>query len=202
MNVSITKYIIRVIALLIAIIPHEYAHALAAWAFGDETAKKSGRLSFNPLHHIDPMGLLFMVVFRVGWAKAVPININEFRNRKLGLFVVSIAGVMMNLSIALIAAIIFVKLALNNSVFAVLFQEILWYNVMLAIFNLVPLPPLDGSKILMAFFPSEVQDFILENERYIYVLLIVGIFSGFISNIISPIIQRILELFITIGLMI
>lgn len=202
MNVSITKYIIRVIALLIAIIPHEYAHALAAWAFGDETAKKSGRLSFNPLHHIDPMGLLFMVVFRVGWAKAVPININEFRNRKLGLFVVSIAGVMMNLLIALIAAIIFVKLALNNSVFAGLFQEILWYNVMLAIFNLVPLPPLDGSKILMAFFPSEVQDFILENERYIYVLLIVGIFSGFISNIISPIIQQVLELFITIGLMI
>ena len=78
----------------------------------------------------------------------------------------------------------------------------MWYNVMLGVFNLVPLPPLDGSKIVMSFFPDDIQDFILANERYIYILLIIGIFSGFINSIIFPVIQLILDKFITFGLMI
>lgn len=203
MNVDlIITYTIRIIALLLAIIPHEFAHGLAAYLFGDETAKKQGRLSFNPLKHIDPMGLIFMLIFRVGWAKAVPINIREFRNRRLGLFIVSIAGVVTNFIIGLIAAIIFVKFAYTNVTLSRFFQEVMWYNVMLGVFNLVPLPPLDGSKVLLSFFPSDIQDFILANERYIYLILIIGIFTGTISTLISPIIRMILEKFIMIGLMI
>ncbi|WP_455257092.1 site-2 protease family protein [Peptoniphilus asaccharolyticus] len=198
----ILVYGVRIIALLIAIIPHEFAHGLAAYAFGDDTAKRNGRLSFNPINHIDPMGLLFMVLFRVGWAKAVPINVREFKNRRLGLFVVSIAGVFTNFIIGLIAAIVFVKVAYTNEILSMLFREIMWYNVMLGVFNLVPLPPLDGSKILLSFFSEDVQDFILTNEKYIYILLVIGIFSGFITTLISPAIQFVLEKFITIGLMI
>lgn len=201
-NNIVFVYLVRIVALLVAIIPHEFAHGLAALAFGDDTAKRNGRLSFNPINHIDPMGLLFMVLFRVGWAKAVPINVREFRNRRLGLFVVSIAGVVTNFIIGLIAAVVFVKFAYTNETVAIFFREIMWYNIMLGVFNLVPLPPLDGSKIIMSFFSDDVQDFILDNERYIYILLVIGIFSGFINSIIFPVIQLIIDKFITFGLMI
>ncbi|WBW50601.1 site-2 protease family protein [Peptoniphilus equinus] len=196
---SFSVYAIRVLALLFAIIPHEVAHGVAAYQFGDTTAKRQGRLSFNPLNHIDPLGLLFMVVFHFGWAKAVPININAFRNRRAGLFVVSVAGVVTNFILGLLASILWVKMG-GQGLLGWFLEEVMWYNTMLGVFNLVPLPPLDGSKVLLSFLPYESQDFILQNERYIYILLVIGVMSGFIGQLIAPVMEAVLTAFIQLGL--
>ncbi|MBU5669173.1 site-2 protease family protein [Peptoniphilus sp. MSJ-1] len=200
-NLDIKSLIYTIIALLVAIIPHEIAHGYVAYLCGDTTAKDDGRLSLNPLNHIDPVGLISMIVFRFGWAKAVPINPNRFKgNRKMASFLVSIAGVCTNLIIGTIVGIILVYLQYTNSPLTPLFFEIFWYNIMLGVFNLVPLPPLDGSKVIATLLPTNLEFKFYKYEKYFYIVLVVLLFSGVISKFISPIIFKIINTILALGI--
>lgn len=161
-----TKIFIYLVVVLSAIL-HEYAHAWAALRAGDPTAKYEGRLTLNPLAHLDAFGtvllpllLLFSGGFFVGYAKPVPINPYNFKNQRRGLIQVSLAGVTANLALGLIFSFLFV-LFLSNDWGSVFFQSLLslvaYVNIILAIFNLIPIPPLDGSKLLQAVLPPKLQ---------------------------------------------
>lgn len=188
--------ILYIIAFIIAVVCHEFAHGYAALSQGDPTAKNAGRLTLNPLAHVDPIGLIAMLIFRIGWAKGVPVNPYNFRDRRKSTLIVSSAGILTNLFIAIIASIILRLItSLNPSYnsfihYLVYFLFILmWVNVMLGVFNLMPFPPLDGSKILASILPLPVERFIYQNERYLYFILIILIFTGTLSRIIMPIIN-------------
>jgi Zn-dependent protease len=154
------EFIIIAIPLLYSIIFHELAHGWVAYLMGDPTAKSLGRLSLNPLKHLDPMGTIMLFVFGFGWAKPVPVNFGRLHDRRKGMILVSAAGIITNTLIAFIALFLNRLLSLSPSSTP---GELLYYlaqiNIMLAAFNLIPLPPLDGSKILMGFASSGIQNF-------------------------------------------
>ena len=200
-NLDIVSILINIIALMVAIIPHEIAHGYVAYPCGDTTAKDDGRLSLNPLHHIDPVGLISMVIFRFGWAKAVPINPYRFKgNRKVASLLVSLAGVFTNFVLGLISGIILVYLNYKSSAFVPLFTSIFWYNIMLGVFNLVPLPPLDGSKVLATFLPENLEYKFYRYEKYFYFVLVIMIFSGLVDKFIGPIVYGIINGIISLGI--
>lgn len=179
-GMTLQKAIMNILAILITIFVvmpiHEWAHGFVAYKFGDNTAKYSGRLTLNPLSHIDPLGAAAMILFRFGWAKPVPVDSRNFKNPKVGMALTALAGPMSNIIAALIAAI-----GLNSLIYfgrSTIPYDILSYiisfmysfikiNIGLAVFNLLPLPPLDGSKILAAFLPNKFLFKYYQYERYI-----------------------------------
>lgn len=187
-------YIYNLPGLLIAIIFHELAHGYAAYLLGDNTAKNAGRLSLNPIKHIDPIGFIAMLVFRFGWAKPVPIDPRNFKNRKRDTLLVSLAGPISNFIIALIVVCIFNLNIVRSSLIYKLLIITLWYNIMLGIFNLLPFPPLDGSKVLASLLPRKLEFYFYKYERYFYLILIVLIFTNSIDKILGPIIDVVLRI--------
>lgn len=184
---TILTYAVIYSALLISLILHENAHGLAALYMGDKTAKDSGRLSLNPLKHLSPLGTLSLFIFHFGWAKPVPINPYNFRKRKLGDFLVSISGILTNFLLAFLFLIVFdfVILKMDANPYLILFvKSMVQYNVLLGVFNLIPLPPLDGSKIVMTFLPEKMTYKLLSIERYTNMILIALIFTGAISKVV------------------
>jgi Zn-dependent protease len=181
----------QIIILIVSVMAHEVAHGAAAYAFGDPTAKNQGRLTLNPLKHIDLFGSIILPLILVvsgtgfifGWAKPVPYNPYNLRNRKLGEFCVAIAGVLTNFLFAVIFAIAlrFVSV-LDLSPSAIdLIQYIILVNLILGIFNLFPIPPLDGSKILLSLAPYRFERQVLALEKYgFYFLIIFIVFFGWI----------------------
>ena len=192
-NINLQDIIIRTIAVLVAIIPHEMAHGYAAYLCGDETAKNDGRLSLNPLHHLDPIGTICLIFFKFGWAKPVMINPNNFRDRKKGTSFVSIAGVLTNFILAIISVIIMKHIRLNDFVFE-LFMNIFWFNIVLGVFNLIPIPPLDGSKLLFSFLPLKYEYYLIKYEKYGYIILLLLIMSNNLDKILIPMVNFMINL--------
>lgn len=163
-------------SILIASTIHEYAHGLAAFKLGDPTAKAEGRLTLNPLAHIDPLGALSMIIFRFGWSKPVPINEYNFEKREIGTAITALAGPLSNILLALIVSLI--NFVLKPEIFSILWSFFLTFtmiNLGLAFFNLIPIPPLDGHKIVRAILPRKVRYFWEDLEKFRIVLLIIVI---------------------------
>jgi len=159
LNQSLSDLLILVPLFIISISMHEAAHAYAAYYFGDNTAKDLGRLTLNPLAHLDPFGALLVVFIGFGWAKPVPVNPNNLRNREWQMPVIAAAGPLSNFFLAAISLFILLLVAKSPSLqFLILpLRSLINLNLLLMLFNLVPLPPLDGSAILRWFLPSPLQ---------------------------------------------
>ena len=197
---TINHYIIIILVLLPTIVLHELAHGYVAYWMGDNTAKSMGRLSFNPIDHIDPLGAISLILFKFGWAKPVPINSYNFRKRHLGMFLVSIAGVTVNLILGLIFSFLYVKFSHVNPVVSEILSLFIVYNVYFAVFNLIPVPPLDGSKVVTAFFPGKFLDFMSKYEKYTYFILLILIFSGVLGKVLTPITSFIIDKFLRLAI--
>lgn len=191
---NIQRILYSVPALLIAISMHEYAHAYVSYKLGDDTAKNMGRLSINPFVHLDLFGTIFLVLFGFGWAKPVGINPNKFKNRKTGMLLSAIAGPVMNILVAFVAAFIYYLLikifysTVASDTFTILLtiiQYIFIYNVFLCVFNLIPLPPLDGSKVLAALLPEKIETKFYQYERQMYFILLILIVTQVIGKIMT-----------------
>lgn len=185
--------------LLIALVIHEYAHALIAVKMGDDTPRFSGRLTLNPLAHIDPIGTLMLLVAQFGWAKPVMINPNNFDNWRRGNLCVALAGPGANLItgfVFLLIQILFVRLDLfSTTALQQVLSLIVIYNINFAIFNMIPLPPLDGSRVLMCFLPTEWCYKLQSIERYSFLIFIALMFTGVFVYILIPLQRLILGVF-------
>ncbi|TYP59892.1 site-2 protease family protein [Thermosediminibacter litoriperuensis] len=179
------EMLIRIPALLIAITFHEYAHARVSYALGDPTPKWTGRLTLNPISHLDPIGLLMLWIFKFGWAKPVMVDPRYYRNSKTGMILTSMAGPLTNLLLAFITLAL-LKLDTFSGVAASFIETLFSYNLILAVFNLIPLPPLDGSKILSGFLPGSLSDALAQLETYGPLILIFLVYFDIIDIILEP----------------
>ncbi len=199
------NFFFQIIILIFSVMIHEVCHGLMALSFGDKTAEYEGRLTLNPIKHIDYVGSIFLPLFLwivgspflIGWAKPVPYNPYNLRNRKIAEPLVALAGPLSNILLAFIFGIAIRFLApmnLLNDQLVMIFAFITLVNISLAIFNLIPIPPLDGSKILFSFLPVRGR-FIFSDmaARYGFIAIVALMF--FLPNILSPIIFKIFTAF-------
>ena len=191
--------IYRIPALLIALTLHELAHGYVAYRLGDPTAKQQGRLTLNPLKHIDPIGLLALWLVGFGWAKPVPVNPMYFKgDRRRGMFLVGLAGPATNFVLAFLFAFLMRVPALQSPNMLFLLELSLIYNVFFGVFNLLPLPPLDGSKVIAYFLPQSAVVQLNQLEQYGPLLLMLLIFTGMLSRILIPMANVVLNIIIRI----
>jgi Zn-dependent protease len=180
------SFVILSVLLLYSVIFHELAHGWVAYKLGDSTAKWLGRLTLNPIKHLDPIGSLMLLVFGFGWAKPVPINLENIPNRRQGLILVSSAGIVANIICAFIAILLLKVVAPAPSGMT---EQILYLfariNIMLAAFNLIPIPPLDGSKILMGFTSEAVRRFLTQIEPFGFFIVIGLLYIGALNPVIN-----------------
>ncbi len=196
---SIISNIIYLIpALLISLVLHEWAHGYTSYLLGDPNPKHDGRLSLNPLNHIDPVGALCLLVFHFGWAKPVVVNPRAYKNPKMGMALTALAGPLMNFIISFICIcimLLMIKFRVQVSPITSYLYTVTQYTAILSIglgvFNLIPVPPLDGSKILFSFLPEEMYFHYMKYEKYGMLMLMVLIFTGFLSSGLSNINQDI-----------
>ena len=176
---DLTFFIITLPILLVTITIHEFSHALVADRLGDPTPRLAGRLTLNPVAHIDPIGFLMLIIIRFGWAKPVPINPYNFRNPRSGSLFVSLAGPASNFFFAWVLAIIYrtLPVPLSELGSAVLTYTV-WINLALGVFNLIPIPPLDGSHILEFFLPAHQLEWMYRLQQYGFIILVMIIFFG------------------------
>lgn len=170
---------------------HELAHGYIAYKLGDDTAKKQGRLTFNPFAHLNPIGTIMIFLFGIGYARPIPVNPNRFKNPKGGMALVAIAGPLSNLLMAFVFNFVYIALAANFNMTGFMgavmyfFYFAAWVNITLAVFNLFPIPPLDGSKVLAALLPNRIYNKYMMYERYIMIALFVLLFTGVLDKPIS-----------------
>ena len=186
----LTDMLLSVIPALICITLHELSHGFVAYRLGDDTAKRMGRLTLNPIRHIDLLGLVMMVAFKFGWAKPVPVNMYKFKDPKRGMAITALAGPVSNIIIGCIFLFIFgffyipldtAGTPLADSVFEMLYVTA-YLSLALAVFNIVPVPPLDGSKVLFSLMSDEKYERLMRYEKYGMILLLVLIATDILGN--------------------
>ncbi|TYO95581.1 site-2 protease family protein [Desulfallas thermosapovorans] len=200
---SLSELLLLLPAILIGLTFHEFAHGWVAYRLGDNTARNQGRLTLNPVAHIDPIGFIMLILFKFGWAKPVPVNPYNLRTDPArGMLLVSLAGPTANLVVALATAILlglgFLRLLPYADYFYYMLYLTLQINVVLAFFNLIPVPPLDGSKILAGLFPRHTQ-FIYGMETYGTVILLILLFTGVLGKILWPLVSFVVNLLLAIS---
>ena len=174
------------VPLLYSVIIHEVAHGWVANRMGDPTARYAGRLSLNPLKHLDPIGTLMLFLVGFGWARPVPVDISNISDPRKGLIFVSSAGILANILLAILALLFFRVFSIPSSgTLAVLVYYVVEINITLAALNLIPIPPLDGSKILMGFAPREVRYFLARLEPYGFFIIIGLLYLGILDFLIA-----------------
>ena len=188
---KLTDIIIRVVPAIICITLHEIAHGYVAYRLGDNTAKDAGRLTLNPIRHIDPFGLLMMLVAGFGWAKPVPVDMDNFKNPKRGMAVTALAGPVTNVLIALVTLFFYglLYIPLSNSSAGQLILRLLvttaYLSCAFAVFNMLPIPPLDGAKIFFSVLPDKIYNTGLKYERFVMIALMILVFTGVLSRPLS-----------------
>lgn len=201
-QLNITDIIIRVFVVLIAMTFHEVSHGYAAYKLGDPTAKSMGRLSWNPIKHIDPIGAICMILFRVGWAKPVMVNPSYFKKPKRDMALVSLAGPLANFIMAFAAMVIYRLCArflpAATPMWLITFLQALFINLValnvgLGAFNLLPIPPLDGSKIFLSLLPDRLYYDIMRYEQFGWIILVVALGLGVLDPIINVVINAIMR---------
>jgi len=183
---ALAFYIIFIPILLISITIHEFAHAFAADRLGDPTPRLAGRLTLNPINHIDPIGFLMLLIIHIGWAKPVPINPYNFKNPRSGMVITGLAGPISNFIFAWMLVVCLKTIPILSGLVIELLQLAIWINLALIVFNLLPIPPLDGSRIFSPFLPVEVQ---INLERYGFIILIAILLFPGTSGLIVYLIQ-------------
>ena len=182
---NLSNILVSLVGIAVAISVHEFGHAYAAHLLGDDTAKMQGRMTLDPAKHIDPIGLITLIVFRFGWARPVPVNPNNFKNYKLGNVLVSLAGAIGNILAAIVC--VFIIKYVRMDAIRIIANVTLVYNVGFAAFNLLPIPPLDGWGIISTFIPYKYNDLVYKYESYSYPILLILLVTGMYGIIVSPI---------------
>ena len=204
---KLIEMVLSATACLVCIVLHELCHGLAALWMGDDTARRSGRLTLNPLKHIDLVGLLMLFTVRFGWAKPVPVNMRRFRHPKSGMALTALAGPFGNFLIALLltpcyaAAVVWYQVTEIQAVYylAIFLMMTITVSIGLMVFNLIPIPPLDGSKILFSVLPSKWYKKLMKYERYGSIVLVLLLYFGILDTPLSFLRNEIQQFIFTVA---
>lgn len=200
---NLRDLLVSLVGIAMAISVHEFGHAYSAHLLGDDTAKYNGRMTLNPAKHLDPIGLITLIIFHFGWAKPVPVNPNNFKNYKLGNVIVSLSGALGNLLCAIVCGLIakYTIMYGSNFMFAeaiyTIFSSAMWFNIWFGAFNLLPIPPLDGWGVISALLPYKYNEFIYKYENIGYGILLIALFTGAYSIVVTPI-SRVFQMIVSI----
>lgn len=197
--------VLAVVPSVLCVTLHELSHGYTAYLLGDDTAKQRGRLTLNPLKHLDPMGLLMLAVFHVGWAKPVPINMFRFKNPKRDMAITALAGPVSNLIIAVAFMFLYgafyipLRLSEAGDYVLTMLQLTVYISLGLAMFNFIPIPPLDGSKVLFSFLNDKSYIKLMQYEKYGSLLMLVLVASGVLGKPLTMLIDSMYELILPVA---